>query len=122
MSDNLSTALLYMNYMSKFDLESAFTLVDDNASFQSSDGTIRNKDEMRQMFKGIGGLLINPLEEEIVGTTCEGDRVAVESKGSMLLANGNTYKNIYHFLFEFKDGRIVTAKEYCNSRATDAFR
>lgn len=48
----------------------------------------------------------------IVGTTCEGDRIAIEASGNMSLPDGTPYCNNYHFLMRFRDGRIIEGKEY----------
>lgn len=49
------------------------------------------------------------------GFTAEGDRVAVEAKSRAVLANGNTLEQVYHFLFEIKDGRVVAVREYIDT-------
>lgn len=52
---------------------------------------------------------------EVKGVTAEGDRVAVEAESFFELNDGRCYNNTYHFLFEFRDGRICCAKEYNDS-------
>jgi len=118
---NLEIVQDYMVRMASGNLEGALSLADDAASFQGPDGAVMDKDGLRGLFAMVGPLLINPLDQEIIGTTCEGDRVAIESTAQTLLANGKTYSNLYHFLFVLKDGRIVACREYCNTRAIDAF-
>lgn len=51
----------------------------------------------------------------VKGTTSEGDRVAMEAEATTALNNGTVYKNQYHMLFEFRDGRICTLREYHNT-------
>ena len=51
----------------------------------------------------------------IVGITAEDDRVAVEAEAEIPLKNGAIYNNTYHFLFQFRDGKICLAKEYNDS-------
>jgi len=46
------------------------------------------------------------------GMTAEGDRVAVEARSSGDLKNGAKYRNRYHFLLEFRDGRITELREH----------
>ena len=53
---------------------------------------------------------------EVKGVTAQGDRVAVEAESFFALNDGQVYNNTYHFLFEFRDGRICCAKEYNDSR------
>ena len=36
-----------------------------------------------------------------------GDRVAAEAKFNGELTNGRVYNNLYHYLFEFDNGKIV---------------
>ncbi len=49
---------------------------------------------------------------EVTGIAAEGDRVAVEAKSSGVGPGSATYKNIYNFIFEMKDGKIYAAREY----------
>jgi ketosteroid isomerase-like protein len=121
MTQNLQIVRAYMAHIATGDIESALALAADDATFQGPDGQSIDKNGLRALFAMLGDQLVNPLEQEEVGTTCEGDRVAVESKARTLLANGNVYSNLYHFLFVVRDGLIRSSSEYCNTRATDAF-
>jgi uncharacterized protein len=47
-----------------------------------------------------------------VGTTAEGERVAVEAHSRALLRNGDRYENRYHFLFTVREGRIRSLNAY----------
>lgn len=47
--------------------------------------------------------------------TAEGDRVAVEVEGTSRTAAGEPYNNQYHYLFEFRDGKIVQIREYMDT-------
>jgi ketosteroid isomerase-like protein len=55
----------------------------------------------------------------ITGTTAEGDRVAVESRGNFEFEDGRTYCNSYHHLFELRDGRVTAIREYLDLRVTE---
>lgn len=121
MTENLAIVRSYMAHVANGRLEEGLALVADDAEFQGPDGQVTTKDGLRALFAMLEGQLINPLEQEEVGVTCEGERVAVEARARTVLANGNIYNNIYHFLFIVRGGRIVEAKEYCNTRAIDAF-
>lgn len=52
----------------------------------------------------------------VIATAAEGDRVALEVSGKCQLTNGKRYDNFYHFVILFRDGRIRTVKEYCDTR------
>jgi uncharacterized protein len=56
-----------------------------------------------------------PLKVEPVHMIAEGDFVAVEAVGHMPLSDGRTYNNHYHIVFEIKDGKIKTAREYSDT-------
>jgi ketosteroid isomerase-like protein len=50
----------------------------------------------------------------------EGDKVAVEATSEGKHISGRTYTNQYHFLFEFRDGKLLRLKEYMDTeRVTD---
>ena len=51
---------------------------------------------------------------KIEGMTAEGDRVAVEAEGRNHTVSGKLYNNFYHFLFEFRDGKVIRWMEYTN--------
>lgn len=57
---------------------------------------------------------------EIKAMTAEGERVAVEAESEGLHASGQIYSNQYHFLFRFRDGKVIEYKEYMDTeRVTD---
>jgi len=50
----------------------------------------------------------------------EGDKVAVEATSEGKHISGQTYANEYHFLFEFREGKLLRLKEYMDTeRVTD---
>jgi ketosteroid isomerase-like protein len=56
----------------------------------------------------------------IKAMTAEGERVAVEAESDGLHVSGRRYQNEYHFLFQFRNGELVTLKEYMDTeRVTD---
>jgi ketosteroid isomerase-like protein len=56
-----------------------------------------------------------PLRIDIVATTAEGERVAIETRTHAPLIDGTTYQNRYHWLVLVRDGRIALMREYQNS-------
>lgn len=68
-------------------------------------GAEKNFTRIMAMFDG-------PMEYRIHSMTAEDDRVAVEFEGMGKLKIGRDYNNLYHFLFTFRDGLIVSIKEY----------
>jgi uncharacterized protein len=47
--------------------------------------------------------------------TAEGERVAVEAESRGRHVSGRIYNNLYHFLIEFRDGKIIALKEYMDT-------
>lgn len=47
--------------------------------------------------------------------TAEGDRVAAELESDGTHISGRHYHNYYHFLWRFKDGKIIEFKEYLDT-------
>lgn len=58
-------------------------------------------------------------ETTIIGTVAEDDKVAVESRGNFEFDDDRTYRNSYHHLFEFRDGRVSAIREYLDLRVTE---
>lgn len=55
------------------------------------------------------------LRLKVHGVIAEGNKVALEAESFAEASNGKTYNNVYHFLFELRDGQIVTAREYMDT-------
>jgi len=56
----------------------------------------------------------------ISAMTAEAERVAVEAESDGMHISGKRYQNEYHFLFQFRNGELVTLKEYMDTeRVTD---
>jgi ketosteroid isomerase-like protein len=55
------------------------------------------------------------LKFEIRDMVAEGEKVAVEAVSEGEHVSGQTYSNEYHFLFEFRDGKLLKLKEYMDT-------
>ena len=55
------------------------------------------------------------LKFEIRDMVAEGEKVAVEAVSEGEHVSGQTYSNEYHFLFEFRDGKLLRLKEYMDT-------
>jgi len=81
-------------------------------------GTLDRETVIAQLKQMLGAARV--AETMILGTTAEGDRVAVESRGNFEFEDGRAYRNNYHHLFELRDGRVVAIREYLDLRVTEA--
>ena len=62
------------------------------------------------------GALSTGLRMTVTSSIAEGDRVALEVTSSGDLKNGRRYRQDYHFLIEFRDGRISAVREYLDTQ------
>ena len=75
------------------------------------------KEQMVKLLEGVtqiykqGALRITP-----TSMIAENNRVAVEAESYAELNNGRVYNNIYHFLFEIADGKILRVREYMDTQ------
>lgn len=56
-----------------------------------------------------------PLMMDYHEITGESDRLAIVAKGDLLMKDGRHYRNNYHFLLRFRDGKIASGKEFTDS-------
>lgn len=110
---NRATALRMMDSMAAGGLDESI-LTADVCWWVPGRGTV-SKAEFLAMAEGFRSLLAGPMSLTVKGVTAEGDRVAVEAESYGPLKNGKVYNNTYHFLFQFRDGKICLAKEYNDS-------
>jgi ketosteroid isomerase-like protein len=80
----------------------------------------RNKNEFVAILRRFRGFFTEEHRFKVIGTTCEGDRVAVEAEAGGA-ARGIPFFNRYHFLFQFRDGKIVVGKEYMDTAFAEWF-
>jgi ketosteroid isomerase-like protein len=118
--DNRLTALRLIDRLSRGLIDEA--IVTEDVSWWVPGRGIINKADFGEIAKTVNGLFKSGVAMTILGSTAEGDRVAIEAEAYGELKNGKIYNNTYHFLFLFRDGRIFQAKEYNDSKhAADIF-
>ena len=109
------------------DAPAALTYLDDAVVWRAMgrEGELPISGEMDK--KGIGNLIDmvkkaipKGLKLTTTGWTAEGNRVAAEVESYGELTNGKVYNNLYHYLFEFNNGKIVRIREYMDTLHTKA--
>lgn len=65
--------------------------------------------------RGILDVFPNGIQFTVKSMVAEGEKVAVEASSLGEHVSGKTYSNDYHFLFEFRDGRLVSLREYMDT-------
>ena len=55
------------------------------------------------------------LKYQVKTIVAEDEYVAVETESRGVMASGQLYENQYHYLMRWRDGKLVHAKEYCDT-------
>ncbi|XVQ14948.1 nuclear transport factor 2 family protein [Spirillospora sp. CA-255316] len=113
----------YFEAMGAGDVELfASTLTEDYraviAGFSKMSGTM-DRDEVLAFVGDVPSMTKSGISFEIRCLTAEEDRVACESQGSSVMANGVEYNNQYIHLFRFRDGRIRQVTEYMDTQLAE---
>ncbi|TXS95432.1 nuclear transport factor 2 family protein [Parahaliea maris] len=72
-------------------------------------------DQLPRAINNIFTVFPDGLRFTINGMVAEGDKVAVEAVSQGEHVSGQSYENDYHFLFEFRDGKLLRLKEYMDT-------
>ena len=76
---------------------------------------IYNKQQLEEIMAGSMDVASGDAENETIGVTAEGNRVALETRSRIPTEDGGIYEQTYHFLFEIKDKQISVIKEYLDT-------
>ncbi|MFF5991254.1 nuclear transport factor 2 family protein [Prauserella flavalba] len=123
---NKDTVASFMEVFSTGDVDNILSFLSESATWWVAGGLdgisgTKSKKEFGEMLSGIsastvtGAIRLTPL-----AWTAEGDRVAVETESYSELKNGRVYNNLYHFVFEVRDGKIQSVKEFLDTEHTRA--
>jgi len=74
------------------------------------------KERIARLFQAMLKQLRGGLQMTVLSAIAEGDRVALEVESSGDLQNGRLYRQQYHFLLQFRDGRICAVREYLDTQ------
>jgi ketosteroid isomerase-like protein len=130
MDPGATTAELHKQIVAEFfaqasagNLEGVMALLTDDASWRlagkpelSPTAGTYDKPRIRRLLERMRSQLKEPLKMTVVGCTAEGDRAAVEVVSSGDLRNGREYRQEYHFVMIFRDGRIAVIREYFDTQ------
>jgi uncharacterized protein (TIGR02246 family) len=74
-----------------------------------------NREQILQSAAGIFDVFPKGLTFTVLGMVAEGNKVAVEATSEGEHVSGQIYTNEYHFLFEFRDDKVLRLKEYMDT-------
>jgi ketosteroid isomerase-like protein len=75
-----------------------------------------SKARIARLFETMLSLLNGGLRMTVKGAIAEGDKVALEVESFGVLTNDRVYNQQYHFLIEFRDGKICAVREYLDTQ------
>jgi ketosteroid isomerase-like protein len=115
---NKALAADLVNAISTGNTDVIRNLIDENCVWWVA-GFPRNRpltrDQMMRAARSIiDRVLPGGFNMKILNITAEDDRVAVEVEGHAYTVDKKLYNNFYHFLFVFRDGKVVRGMEYTN--------
>ena len=123
-SSNVAILNRYFAALERGDAATVATMLSDDASYWILPGTAvsgtHDKTSYLQLFDKLLEVQSGPFEFQYDEITAQGDRVAIVVRGHMPLKSGGSYDNVYHWLFTFRDGKIVAVKEFCDAVAVSA--
>lgn len=117
---NKALAVEFFNAMRNGDPGALVNAVADDGLVQTMGSTpisdIRNKEALKAAAPQILGAFPKGLQMTIHNVIGEGEYVAVEAESLGQHTSGKTYNNHYHWLFRFRNGKIVMLKEYLDTQ------
>lgn len=109
----------FFDLMDKGDADAIADTYADDGYVQTMGNTLisgkRGKEETRVFAGGILSAFPEGLKFIIHSMTAEADRVAVEASSKGMHVSGTVYTNEYHFLFRWRDDKLVELKEYMDT-------
>jgi uncharacterized protein len=119
MADNKALALDYLRLLEKGDFDAAFGKFTPDGKV-SVMGRTSSVGDFAKVVREFRSLVVGDMTLKVTGAVAEGDKVAVEVTGGANMQKGVRYDNEYHFLFEFKNGKIAHLKEYMDTAKAQA--
>jgi ketosteroid isomerase-like protein len=120
--DNKRSAVELFARFSASDIPGVLDLMTDDVTWRvpgkpelSPVAGIYNKERLKRLFGRMLAQLEGGLQMTVLGLLAEGNDVAVEVESQGDLRNGRKYRQQYHFLITFRDGKIAAVREYLDT-------
>ena len=125
--ENKRRAIELFDRFTASDIPSVLGMMTDDATWLipgkpelSPSAGLYDKRKIGKLFNIMLGRLKSGLKMKVKSAIAEGDKVAIEVESEGDLTNGNLYRQNYHFLIEFRDGRISAVREYLDTQHAHA--
>ena len=120
---NRATAQRLFDLFCASDIDGVLALMTDDATWRipgkkelTPTAGVYTKERIGRLFRRMIEGLTTGLRMTVLSSIAEGDRVALEVVSSGDLKNGRQYRQEYHFLMEFRDGKISAVREYLDTQ------
>jgi ketosteroid isomerase-like protein len=120
---NKATAQRFFELFSASDIDGVLALMTDDATWRipgkkelTPTAGVYTKERIGRLFHRMIDNLTGGLRMTVLSCIAEGERVALEVTSSGDLKNGRLYRQEYHILMEFRDGRICAVREYLDTQ------
>jgi ketosteroid isomerase-like protein len=120
--DNKRSAVNLFARFSASDIPGVLAMMTDDVMWRvpgkpelSPVGGMYNKERLQRLFDRMLAQLEGGLYMKVLGLVAEGNDVAVEVESQGDLRNGRKYRQQYHFLITFHDGKIASVREYLDT-------
>jgi uncharacterized protein len=122
-SENKALALKFFERFTASDIQGALDTMADDATWwipgkpeRSPSAGLYSKERIGRLFNRMVAALESGLTMTVLSSVGEGDYVALEVVSSGDLRNGRQYRQEYHMLLSFRDGRIASVREYLDTQ------
>jgi uncharacterized protein len=121
--ENKAVAFRFFERFTASDIEGALDTMTNDATWwipgkkeRSPSAGLYPKDKIGRLFHRMINALKGGLKMTVVSCIAEGDHVALEVVSSGDLKNGRHYRQEYHMLLKFRDGKIMSVREYLDTQ------
>jgi len=121
--ENKAVAFTFFERFTASDIGGALDTMTEDATWwipgkkeRSPSAGLYTKDRIGRLFHRMVGALESGLKMTVVSCIAEGDHVALEVVSAGDLKNGRQYRQEYHMLLKFRDGRIMSVREYLDTQ------
>lgn len=121
---NKTAVIAFFEAMNHADVDGIINAYhDDGYVWTMGETLISGKYSKQQIQAAAGGIFAafpHGIHFRILGMIAEADQVAVEATSRGEHVSGRVYDNHYHFLFTFRDGKLLELKEFMDTeKVTD---
>ena len=121
--DNKAVAHQFFARFTASDIEGTLATMSNDATWwipgkkeRSPSAGLYPKEKIGRLFHRMVAALKDGLTMQVKSSIGEGNFVALEVESSGDLKNGSFYRQEYHMLMEFRDGKIAAVREYLDTQ------